>query len=591
MNNIAEDVKQRLDIVSIVSEYVSLGKSGRNFRGLCPFHTEKTPSFFVFPERQSWRCFGCGAGGDMVSFVMKKEGLEFGEALRHLAPRAGVTIPEKAPRKSTDDSTPRIYQANEAAARYYQNLLLKSPEAEVARKYLVRRDLSEETVADFKLGYSRASWDDLKNHMKELGFSEKELVTAGLAIAREDRTYDRFRGRLMFPISDVKGRVIGFGARALDDSVPKYLNSSESPVFSKNSVLYGIDRAREAIREQDAVVIVEGYMDALTAFQNGFRNVVASMGTALTENQIAILKGITGHIYLSLDADTAGNAATLRGIEICRNAFSERVSGKKGWLGGTSELRAQISIISMPEGKDPDEVIRESPEEWTRLVKSARPLMDYLFEVTAVKYDLSRPEDKSRLARELLPVISSMKDSAVREEYLTRLEKLTGLSDEVLRGMLTEWMVSQTDLKQGKIKERDLVRTSRAGDQLEEYCLSLLLNYPALTSERLTPEHFERSENREVFIASSQSRNPGELKEMLSPVLHEHLDSLIERQIPPLDKRQQREALDDCVRRLEKRSLRYKLVFEADSALESGGDPGESSARLAELQRQHNKLG
>ncbi len=301
--NTAEDIKQRLDIVSVISEYVELGKAGRNFRGLCPFHTEKTPSFFVFPERQSWRCFGCNEGGDLISFVMKKEGLDFGEALKLLAPRAGVILPEERQKTVEDELAPKLYQINEAAADYYHQLLLTSPVAAGARKYVEGRYLTPETVSQFRLGFSLDSWDGLKQHLQKQGYKEADLVAAGLAIAKEGHTYDRFRGRLMFPITDPKGRVIGFGARALDDSTPKYLNSSESPVFAKNAVLYGVDRAVADIRKQGKAIIVEGYMDALTAHQNGFRNVVASMGTSLTENQIAILKSLTKHICLSLDAD------------------------------------------------------------------------------------------------------------------------------------------------------------------------------------------------------------------------------------------------------------------------------------------------
>ena len=285
--NSAEEIKQRLDIVSVISDHVQLTKAGRNFRGLCPFHTEKTPSFFVFPERQSWRCFGCSAGGDAISFVRKKEGLVFGEALKMLADRTGVTLPEKKTHTADDTLSPKLYQINEAAAQYFHDLLLNSPAAEEARKYVEGRQLLPETVKEFQLGFSLDSWESLKQHLKQQGHREADMVAAGLAIAKEDRIYDRFRGRLMFPICDAKGRVLGFGARALDDSMPKYLNSSESSVFSKSNVLYGLDRARSAIREHNKVVIVEGYMDALTAHQHGFRNVIASRSSRLPAEHLS----------------------------------------------------------------------------------------------------------------------------------------------------------------------------------------------------------------------------------------------------------------------------------------------------------------
>ncbi|MDY6911999.1 MAG: DNA primase, partial [Chloroflexota bacterium] len=479
--NAAEEIKQRLDIVQVVGDYVQLSKAGHNFRGLCPFHTEKTPSFFVFPERQTWRCFGCGAGGDLLSFVMKKEGLEFGEALEIMAQKAGVSLPEKRVASPEDRQTPKLYQINEAASQYYHGLLLSSPAAQSAREYVQKRRLTPETIEEFQLGFSPDLWEGTKNHLIELGYHEADLVAAGLLVTKEDRTYDRFRGRLMFPICEGRGRVLGFGARALDDSMPKYLNSSESPVFTKSSILYGINRARSAIREQGKVVIVEGYMDALTAHQHGFRNVVASMGTALTEKQIAILKGMTTHICLSLDADAAGNAATLRGIEICRNMLTEGVRGVRGWLGGSTELSATIDIITLPEGQDPDQVIRENSEEWQRLVDQAQPLTDYLFAVTASKFNLSRPEEKAQLTEQLLPLVAQISDSAVREVYLGKLSTLTGLSERALAGKLAEQKVPSRKPSKSKRKGVEVSSSPlRTGDQLEEHCLALLLNYPGL---------------------------------------------------------------------------------------------------------------
>ncbi len=579
--NVAEDIKQRLDIVSVISEYVELGKAGRNFRGLCPFHTEKTPSFLVFPERQSWRCFGCNEGGDLISFVMKKEGLDFSEALKFLAPRAGITLPEKQPKSFEDERIPKLHQINGAAADYYHQLLLTSPAAEGARKYVAGRYLTPETVSQFRLGFSLDSWDGLKQHLQEQGYKEADLLAAGLIIAKEDRTYDRFRGRLMFPITDPKGRVIGFGARALDDSMPKYLNSAESPVFAKNAVLYGVDRAKGAIREQGKAIIVEGYMDALTAHQHGFCNVVASMGTALTENQIAILKSLAKHIYLSLDADAAGNAATLRGIEICRNALAQKVQGPKGWLGGSTQLGTEISIISMPEGKDPDEVIRENPEEWQRLVENASPLMDHLFSVTAREFDLSKPEDLSQLVTRLIPMIAEMADSGAREIYLTRLSKLTGLSDRLLRDRMADLLYQKHPKKKPSAKV-DLSSSVRTGDPLEEQCLVLLLKYPHLRDKtaNLSSDYFERSENREIFLALNRNSQEADIRSELTPVLHEHLQELTSREQPPSDREMQERELAECLHRLEVRSRQVALAAEKDVE--------ENSARLKELWHQRS---
>ncbi|MFP3975165.1 MAG: DNA primase [Dehalococcoidia bacterium] len=590
----ADEVKQRLDVVEVISDYISLQKSGRNYRGLCPFHTEKTPSFFVFPDRQSWRCFGCGVGGDVISFVMKQEGLDFGSALRNLAQRAGVPITDKKAKSQESEQTQKLYRINEAAAQYYHQLLLDSSAARTAREYVKKRELLEETVQEFQLGFSLDEWDALKQHLRGQGYSEKDLVDAGLLVQKENRTYDRFRGRLMFPITDSSGRVTGFGARALDDSQPKYLNSAESPIFSKSHILYGIDRAKEHIRREGKVIIVEGYMDALAAHQNGFRNVVASMGTALTEAQVAMLKGLTTHICLALDPDAAGDAATLRGIEICRQALTQKTRQTPNWL-GSSQSSARIDIVSLPAGKDPDQMIREQPDEWQRLSEEAEPLMDYLMAITTQKFDLSRTEGKSHASEQLLPLISEMNDSVEREVYLGKLSQMVGLTERTLAGMAARMQPA----RKGKAKQPDTRYTSGyGGDRLEEYCLYLLLTYPGLRAmaSDISPEHFERSENREIFIAWSacgppeESENDKDIREHIDAALHEHLQKIIDKEQPALGQKDQEKALTDCINRLETRSIRSRLVYEAECALEESDDSSEKSERLAELQRQYTSF-
>jgi DNA primase len=295
--SVIDDVKQRLDVVQIVSEYVKLQKAGRNYKSACPFHSEKNPSFFVFPERQSWHCFGaCGTGGDIFSFVMKKEGIDFAQALRLLANKAGVTLVAQATpqRQAQNKERERLFEINEATAEYYHHVLLNASVAETARNYVSRRGLSQETIKNFQLGFAPEGWDTLKQYLKGKGYVEAELLAAGLLVERDDKNnYDRFRNRLMFPIRNIQGNVLGFGGRALDDSLPKYLNSPQTPVFDKSSSLYGIDRAKTAIRQKDQAVIVEGYIDVLAAHQNGYNNVIASMGTAMTDKQLTILKGLT----------------------------------------------------------------------------------------------------------------------------------------------------------------------------------------------------------------------------------------------------------------------------------------------------------
>jgi len=324
--SVITEVKQRLDIVEIVSEYVTLQKAGRNFKGLCPFHSEKHPSFFVFPEQQSWHCFGaCGTGGDIFSFIMKKEGIDFGQALRLLAQRGGIILsPREASSKVEDEKKEKLFQINEAATEYYHHLLSSTKAGEAARDYLAKRKVTTETIEEFRLGFSPDAWETLKNYLLGKGYTEKELVEAGLIIEKEEGgSYDRFRNRLMFPICDIQGRVTGFGARVLDDSLPKYINSPQTSIFDKSSILYGIDKAKSAIKKKNLVIIMEGYMDVLTAHQHNWQNVVGSMGTSLTEKQVEGVKRLTNNINLALDADLAGEEATLRGKAILAYSNAE----------------------------------------------------------------------------------------------------------------------------------------------------------------------------------------------------------------------------------------------------------------------------
>ncbi|MFC2024759.1 DNA primase, partial [Chloroflexota bacterium] len=441
-----EEVKQKIDIVELIGQYVSLTKSGRTLRGLCPFHSEKTPSFFVYPEQQSWHCFGaCNTGGDAFSFIMKKENIDFGEALRLLADRAGVSLPARVEPGPKRDEKERLYQINDAAAEFFHEQLLKSPAAEKARGYVGKRGLNPETEAKFRLGYSPNSWEALKQHLTEIGYSQEELLTAGLIIAREQGgTHDRFRNRLMFPVCDIKGHVTGFGARVLDDSLPKYLNSPQTPVFDKSGTLYAINLAAAAIREADAAVITEGYTDVITAHQHGFSNVIATMGTAITEKQISILKKLTKNITLALDADAAGAEASRRGGIIAVQPSPEDLApildvnpGMKSPLLNEAQvkryrrigtrivsddaLNINVRVLELPEGKDPDSLIKEDAQAWRDLLVKAPPIMDYTFGRVTQGLDLDTVRDRTLTAEALLPIIAEIKNSIQQAHYLQKL--------------------------------------------------------------------------------------------------------------------------------------------------------------------------
>jgi len=563
-----DEVKQKTDIVSVVSQYISLKKAGRNLVGLCPFHSEKHPSFFVYPEQQSWHCFGCNAGGDALSFIMKKESMDFGEALRFLAARAGVTIPSRLEREEGKEEKERLYKVNEAAAQYFHNLLLNSTDGEKARNYVASRGFSAKTLADFQLGFSPDSWDSLKQYLLERGYAESELLTAGLVVEAENgRTYDRFRNKLMFPIVDIKGRVIGFGARALDDSLPKYINSPQTPTFDKSSSLYAINLAAANIRKQDMAVIVEGYIDAIIAHQSGFNNVIASMGTSVTGQQVSALRKLTLNIVLALDADVAGKEAMLRGVSY------ENI------------LEAEVRVMMLPEGKDPDDVIKENAETWQKLLAEAVPIMDYTFNIVAAKLDLTKARDKSQAVKELLPLIAEMKDTIRQAHYIQKLARLSGVGTSIIEAELGM-------IKPGPVKRRAqapsreaVIRTTRPlmSSRLEEDYLALLLQYPEFkfSSQELSPEYFENSENRLIFSTWQQTCDLPALKGKLDIAIHEYLDFLANRSIPS-NQIKEREA--EYRRRLKERH--YKNVEEKRAevfALEAEmKGPGADLARLEE---------
>ncbi|MHB0877540.1 MAG: DNA primase [Anaerolineae bacterium] len=435
--SVADEIRQRLDLVDVVSEYVTLKKAGRSLKGLCPFHQEKTPSFIVFPETQTWHCFGaCGEGGDVFSFIQKREGVDFGEALRILAQRAGVSLhasPEAAEEAEVRD---RLHEVLAAAAAYFGEQLA-SPAGEAARAYLQKRGVGEAVTAEFGLGYAPPGWRSVSTRLMTNGYSRDELAQAGLIAERDDGGfYDRFRHRLMFPIWDRRGRVVAFGARSLDGSEPKYLNSPQTRLFDKGSLLYGLHKARQAIMADETVVIVEGYMDVIAAHEAGYRNVVAGMGTALSEAQLQSVSRSAHRYVLALDADAAGSAATLRGVAVAGEALEGEAAPtlEGGLLHFEKRLNAEIRIAVLPEGLDPDDLIRRDAPAWQKLIAEAKPLVDYLFDVALAEEDLSTAKGKSRIAARLIPVVAQVPDAFERAHHVERLARHLGVDAALVEG-------------------------------------------------------------------------------------------------------------------------------------------------------------
>ncbi|HOG80059.1 MAG TPA: DNA primase, partial [Anaerolineaceae bacterium] len=388
MSNI-DEIKSRVDIVDLVSETVKLRKSGKNYTGFCPFHpNSRTPAFVVFPESGTWRCFGqCNEGGDIFKFVMKKEGWDFPEALRHLAERAGIKLEPLTPeRQEEEDAHERLRALLEDAVTFFKHHLLQNAAGKSARDYLTRRGLTDATIETFGLGYALDSWDAGLRYFTGKGYSTADLLAVGLITERQgsEGFYDRFRNRIMFPIRDPLGRMAGFGARILDpNDVPKFLNSPQTALFDKGRLLYGLDQARKAIRSADQVVIVEGYLDVIVLHQAGFANTVSPMGTALTEDQIRLLKRFSRRMVLALDADAAGEKATLRGLEVARQSLDrsdEMGFDARGLLRHEARLQADLRVTTLPPGADPDEVALADPQAWAKIIAEARPIVVHVME-------------------------------------------------------------------------------------------------------------------------------------------------------------------------------------------------------------------
>jgi DNA primase len=437
--SVVDEVRERSDIVEIVGGSVQLKKAGRTLKGLCPFHQERTPSFVVYPDSGTWRCFGaCATGGDVFSFVMRAENLDFRGALELLARRAGVTLEApSAAAEARQSRLDRLHDAAAAAAAFYHRQLMRAPEAEAARAYLAARDFGGDVARLFELGWAPDAWSAVRDALHADGFSDEELLAAGLVRAREGGgAYDYFRSRLTIPIRDAKGRAIGFGARTLEvGGQPKYLNSSQSELFDKSHVLFGLDRAARAIRQAGEAVVVEGYTDVIRAHAAAYTNVVASLGTALTAFQLTALRRHARVIVLALDADAAGQAATLRGLEVAREALEGDVTPvptAHGWIRYEHRLDVELKVATLPAGQDPDDVIRADPDTWRSLIQAAQPVMAFLFQTLTSDLDLLTPGGKSAAADRLLPLVSEIPDPVVRSAWLSRLAELIRVDEKNL---------------------------------------------------------------------------------------------------------------------------------------------------------------
>lgn len=439
--SVTQEIKSRLDIVDVISQHVTLRRSGRNFAGFCPFHTNtKTPAFYVSPERQTWHCFGaCAEGGDVFSFIMKQNGWEFKEALRHLADKAGVQLKEYRPKDPTQVATEEKHaKLLTAAADYFHQLFLHAPEAETARAYLADRGLTAQTIADFQLGYALNQWNACETHFVAQGYTRADLTAVGLLTENPEKesVYDRFRDRLIFPIRNGDGQTVGFGARTLQkDGIPKYLNSPQTALFDKSRILYGLDKAKRPIRSSQQAVIVEGYMDVIRAHQANYQNVVAQMGTALTEAQLRLLKRYSKNFVIALDADEAGKRAMLRGIQTASDMKDEKGVGIDNLLRLESPLKVDIKAVVLPDGKDPDDLIRADAESWPTVLEKAQSLGDFVIDTLTESVDLGDAKAKSAVSEEIAPFIHAISNPVEQAHFWQKLGRILSIDEQALRQM------------------------------------------------------------------------------------------------------------------------------------------------------------
>jgi len=586
---VVDEVKSRLDIVEIISSYVTLDRTGQRYKAPCPFHQEKTPSFMVYPDRQSWHCYGaCASGGDVFSFVMRAEKLDFAETLRRLSQQAGVALPTR--QSHTREQV--AYQVNEAAKSYYQGILA-SDQGLSARTYLEKRGLTDDSIVRFELGLSPQDGESLRNHLAGKGFSLEQLTEAGVVRVNDrGQSRDLFRGRLIIPIRNSHGELGGFGSRALDDSGPKYLNSPRTPVFDKGRILYGLYLAQEAARQQ-GLVVVEGYMDVIMAHQNGFTNVVASMGTALTRDQVAEIRRLTAKVVMALDPDAAGQQATLRSLATSWEVFQKLVTerDRRQRSGETIMFQRQedleLKVMSLPDNLDPDELIRRSPQEWAELVEGAVPLFEYLLPAVSRQLDISSPRGKAQVVEMLFPFIAAVPEPIQQDLYFQQLAAYIGVDEGTLKASTGRYATGRTSNQAGgsgsagtgrrpKPAGREVESTASPfakldRDPVEEYCLALALQNPDLVPEAgLVPEYFRRPENRELasqllqLVENPPAEDTGQrLEQIVDPALQEQLEYLLADELPPVEARNRLSVLQSAVSRLELRFLRELKIEEA----------------------------
>ncbi len=572
--NILDEILARVDIVEIISSYLPLKKAGRNFKTNCPFHKEKTASFVISPDKQIYHCFGCNAGGNAFNFLMQYDRLEFTEAVRILAQKAGVVLPEKSGGNQQQESfITQLYHINELASSFYQENLL-SKESTVAKTYFQKRGIKFSTVKAFKLGFALDKWDALINFLKQKNISLSLIEKAGLIISKEkgQSFYDRFRNRIVFSISDVKSRVIGFGARVLDNSLPKYINSPETPIYVKGKNLFGLDLAKDAIREEDLAIIVEGYFDCVIPHQEGIKNIVASSGTALTVEQIRLLKRYTRNVCLVYDPDTAGQMATLRSLDL----FVEE--------------DMDVRIVSLPKGLDPDLYVRQHGAQSLKdLVNSAENLFVYKMRILKERFNYQKSEDKAKICSEMFLTINRISNDILKSEYIKKLALELYLSEDVLWKEISKINKKATMDMSSKKTESKQVNINPT----EKLLINLMLGETEIINQikdKISPSDFQDARVAKiveiVFSMFAQGKKP-DANNILNHLSDEDsfklvCESSITAQISIEDRYK---VVEDCVQRLKSARVkqRKQVLQEQIKVAQASGDEDKLRSLIEEF--------
>lgn len=560
-----EEVRQANDIVAVISEYVPLTRRGRNFWACCPFHNEKTASFSVAAEKGFFYCFGCHASGDVFKFIMMKENISFQEAVERLAERAHITLPaieKSAEEVKRDQLLQRLYEINDMAGNFFHNCLTKTHYGEEGLAYFHRRHLSDETIQQFKLGFAPNSWNKLTDAFVKKGVSPKDLVLLGLAKEKNGRYYDAFRRRVIFPIRDGRGRIVGFGGRVLDDSKPKYLNSPDTPIFNKRKLLFAMDAAHQAIYDEGKAVLVEGYMDVISCHNQGVRNVVASLGTAFTPEQARLLQRQAKELVLSYDMDGAGRQATRRAMEIVRG------------------LGMRIRVASLPQGKDPDEYINSAgPEKFRKAINEAPNVLDYMLKRAMLQYDAATLEGKSSITAMVLPVVAAVDNRVVLDAFLQKMARALQIDENAVRSEFNRYVTAHPETGQQQVTISKTVSTenaaARGGSPMavaEENILRFLLEHPTAYSriaQHVHPDFFADAKRRHIYecmrsvYGENQNNTKADLQEKLTPEEAQEIARIMVLQDVPVDEA----VLMDYVRRFRLQLLQKQ--YEEQSRLAS----------------------